>query len=385
MRSFSIALLLLGTALLGGCTETIYREVPQGTQATPTGTANGATGDTPTVPSNMTEGSPTSPIAGGGSSQGDGTTVPVAGAGTDPVTSPGTNPIFADGSSPIVSSLLDAPEGTVTGTAGAIVDCQLKLPCRWVSADTQFAVTVTNADNIATRERLSVNFSVSVLHDTQIIVGSVDAALDSAGRSNQAADMMLGEGNGNVPTNLMAGSTVAGTINYTSSASSNQLSSFVISLMDNGLPRQASLINLPIGTVTTDYADCNFILPCVWASPDGQVTITLLSAGGYASNGRLNANFQVRGTRDMMVALDAGAAAIDSNGIRYNGRTHLLGRLSGYDKLTAEAIAGIGISGAVDFFRSDSSPVSLARLSMVIYEDSPVQRWNPQFQSVPIQ
>lgn len=381
MRSLSIALLVLGTALLGGCTETIYREAPQGTQATPGGTANGATGDTPTVPSNMTGGSPTSPIAGGGFSQGNGTTVPVTG----PVTSPGTDSIFADGSSPIVSSLLDAPEGTVTGTAGAIVDCQLKLPCRWVSADTQFAVTVSNADNIATRERLSVNFSVSALHDTQIIVGSVEDALDSAGGSNKAADMMLGAGNGNVPTNLMAGSTVAGTINYTSSASSNQLSSFVISLMDNGLPRQASLINLPIGTVTTDYADCNFILPCVWASPDGEVTITLLSVGGYASNGRLNANFQVRGTRDLMVVVDAGAAAIDASGTRYNGRTHMLGRLSGYDKLTAVAIAGIGISGAVDFFRTDSSPVSLARLSMVIYEDSPVQRWNPQFQSVPIQ
>lgn len=363
--------LLLSSLLLNACGDTIVIPAAgsNGTFADQGSTTGSGTQQTS---SNMTSGTAASTTMTGTS-------------GTTNTTS-STNQIFADSSQQTTTTdLTDVPAGSVAGLTGEDVNCVNTVPCRWVSADGQYALTVTNTDNIASRDRLSVNFAVTTLHDSTLSVGSIDDAIDSASTRTKASDMVLGEGNGGTPVSITAGTKVLGTVNYADTASSNLLSHFSISILDNGLARKATLFNLPIGPVTTDYAQCNNTLPCVWASPDSQVTIKLLSVGGYAGNGRLTANFQVISTYDMDVSVDSGAEAVGNEGTRFSSRTHALGSISDFEKLTEEAIANIGIAGSVDFFRTSSIPTSLLSLDLVLFEESPTPRWNPRFVSVPVQ
>ncbi|NND89874.1 MAG: hypothetical protein HKN42_03345 [Granulosicoccus sp.] len=390
-HTFRFLIVLAGTLISSACTDTVYREIPQYQGTYPAGgnvqypyydPTQAGTGPQ-SVQSNMTtgEGVTTSPVLTGtnqmtGQNQPAATTTP---AGT-------TNTALYEDSTQIpqptgTGSLAD---GGVSGVAGQSVDCQNTVPCQWISSDRQFTVSVTNADNIASRGRLSVKFSVSAMHDTQLVIGSVDEAVDSGFNRTRVADMILAEGNGNTPVSMLSGGTVTGTVNFSESITTNSLSNFSIAILDNGMIRKATMMNLPVGPVTSDFAQCNYTLPCIWASPDQQVIITLLSVGGYTGNGRLNANFQVLGAQDMTVAMDAGATAIGDEGTRFSGRTHALATVNGYDKVTAEAIANIPISGSVDFYRTDSRPNSLVTLSIVLFEDSPAPRWNPRFDSVPV-
>ena len=87
----------------------------------------------------------------------------------------------------------------------------------------------------------------------------------------------------------------------------------------------------------------------------------------------------------MSVAVDAGATGTGDDGTRFEGRTHTLGPLNSHEKITQESIANTGTSGSVNFFRTETTPDSLALLSLVLYEDAPTPRWNPQFISVPVQ
>lgn len=386
-------LLVSSTLVLSACTDTIYREIPQNnvqpnefTPANQQPIAGGTPsvspfGNTAPVVTNMAgaDGSVTTPIA-----------PPVQ--QSIPVPTPITSGPFADGTNtagagtPTNNQDLTAVDpGTVVGFPGQAVDCQNTLPCRWISADSQFAVTATNADNIASRNRLSVNYSISTIHDTQLVTGSVDDTVDSETIRYQATDLTLAGGNGGTPVTIEAGRDTLGVINYNEEASGKSLSYWAVTLIDGGLIRKALLANLPVGPVTSDYAQCNFTLPCVWASPDGQVIITLLSVGGFAGNGRMTGNFTIRPSRDMILAADAGASAIGADGTRFGGRIHTLGSASSHEKITEEGIANIAVNGSVNFFRTENNPSSLVHLSLVLYEDSPKPRWNPRFVSVPVQ
>lgn len=382
---------LTSTLALSACTETVYREIPQYTTQpvsyTPT-TQQPTTGFTPVSP-------PANNMAGTVEPSQDTTTTspgltPVQ--PTIPAQTPTTATPFADGSNTggagtaaQTQDLSLADASTVVGIAGQTVDCQNKLPCRWISADQQLAVSATNADNIASRNRLSVSYSVSTVHDTQLLIGSIDEAVDSESIRYPVADLTLGGNNGGVPITVQAGSKIQGVVNYSDGTPSSSLSYWSVSLLDGGLLRKALFSNLPVGPITSDYAQCNNILPCVWASPDSQVTITLLSVGGFASNGRMNANYLIQTSRDMSVAVDAGASAIGDDGTQFKGLTHTVGLLNSYEKITQKSIANIPTSASVNFLRTETRPDALVHLSLVLYEDTPTPRWNPRFVSVPVQ
>jgi len=383
-------ILLSSTLVLSACTETVYREIPQYT-AQPIAYTPAAqqttTGFTTVANSNGN-------MAGAGGSVQNPTTTTPAFTPTQPTSGQTPTPTepFADGTNTNgtgtiapIQDLTLADASTVVGIAGQAVDCQNKLPCRWVSADQQMAVTATNADNIASRDRLSVSYSVSTVHDTQLLIGSFEDSIDSASIRYPVTDLTLDGGNGGVPVTVQAGKNILGVINYSEGTSNNSLSYWAVSLLDGGLLRKALFSNIPVGPITSDYAQCNVTLPCVWVSPDSQVVITLLSVGGFAGNGRMTANFQIQTGRDMNVAVDSGASAIGDDATRFEGRTHTLGLLNSHEKITQESIANIGTSGSVNFFRTETTPDSLVHLSLVLYEDAPTPRWNPRFVSVPVQ
>ena len=43
------------------------------------------------------------------------------------------------------------------------------------------------------------------------------------------------------------------------------------------------------------------------------------------------------------------------------------------------------VSAAVNFFRTTTVPGYLDELSLILYQDAPVPRWNPEFINVPIE
>jgi len=109
-----------------------------------------------------------------------------------------------------------------------------------------------------------------------------------------------------------------------------------------------------------------------------------MSVTGFGSTFRLSANFKVETTSTKVVAVDNGSTAVGIDGLRYEGRTHAIGTDTGAEKITATAIPGSQVAATIFFFRTQRMSPSLQNLSLIVYEDSPVPRWNPSFLSVPV-
>jgi len=294
--------------------------------------------------------------------------------------------VINPGAIPTSETQLLEPDAEMTvGSPGVSVDCQQTLPCRWVSDDLQFSLTVTNADNIASQSHLSINYSIETVHDTQVFVSRADDALDADGVRFKAANQILGGGNGGTPQGVIAGTPVEGTLNFDAGTTADSISNWSIAILDGGMLRNAMFTGIPVGTVTTAQADCQNIVPCVWTTPSSDVVITLQSVGGISIGSRLTANFSVETTSNLSVAVDAGSVAYGSEGTVIQARTHTFVSDTNYLKVSAPAIAGVQLFGSVNFYRTESVPTSLQLLSLVIYPDQPVPRWNPQFINVPVQ
>lgn len=351
--------------LLSACTETIIREVPADSAANSESAEDKET--SPGTGSNMIDGS-------NNTTSGENNTN--TGGSTDDATE--TPP-------PSSSILLDDPASELTiGEPGISVDCMNSLPCRWVSSDTQFALTVTSADNVATRDRLSLSYAISTTHDSTISVSSAELATDSSGVVLRSEDQTLGEGTGGTSQGLLAGDQLLGMINFNKSATSNTLSNWAVSAVDSGVIRTAEFSNIPVGSLVTTLADCNYTLPCIWTTPGNDVAISLISVGGLSINNRVSVNFSVEASSDMNIAVDEGAKATGSDGTLFKGRTLELGNMSDYRKLSAQIMARSPYFGSVHFYRTPMTPAHLDQLSLVLYQDEPVPRWNPKFINVPI-
>jgi len=292
------------------------------------------------------------------------------------------NPVLPTIPDPLAS---DPQTPVTTGSPGLTVDCQKALPCSWVSADSQFTVTVGNADNIGERGRLSIEYEITTSHDTEILVATADPAIDDAGISYEPSAVSLGNGTGGSTRGVMAGATLPASIEFDSLSNAGTLTSWTIGLSDAGLLRQPEFTNIPVGPATTEHTDCQNMLPCVWESPDGEVTITLLSTNGSGASNRLSTSFKVETVKRTVVAVDRGATAVGVDGLTYLGRTHTVGVQNGSQKITSSTLPGAFVGGTVYFSRTQAMSPSLQHLSLIIYEDSPTPRWNPQFLSVPIQ
>lgn len=353
-------IVLASCLLLSACKETIIREVTPGA-VTASNTTLGADSNMVSIP--VTGTSNTSNSTSSGTAE-------------EPAASPLT-----------VSSLLLAdPSSELTiGTPGTTVDCDNSLPCRWVSTDTQFALTVTSADNIASRDRLSLSYSVTTAHDSTVLVSAAEEAIDSASIVLRAEDQTLGEGNGGTPQGLLAGDQLRGVINFDDSTTGSSLSAWSISLLDSGAIRKPTFTGIPIGSLTTAQADCLFTLPCTWTTPNNDIAITLQSAGGISTNNRVSVNFSVEASIDMTIAVDQGSTASGSDGTLFDGRTLGLGFMTDYQKLTAAIRARSPYFGSVHFYRTQTTPAYLHQLSLIIYQDDPVPRWNPEFVNVPLE
>lgn len=218
-----------------------------------------------------------------------------------------------------------------------------------------------------------------------MVVSRVDEAVDSEGMVFRSEDQTLGAGNGGSPQGLLAGDQLQGTVNFNMSATGNTLSEWAISVIDAGVIRTATFTGIPLGSLTTAEADCNYTLPCVWTTPDNDVAITLQSAGGISIDNRISITFSLETSSDMTIAVDEGATASGSDGSLFEGRTLGLGFMTDYKKITAAVRARSPYFGSVNFYRTPSISTHLNQLSLVLYQDEPVPRWDPQFINVPLQ
>ncbi|MEE9320424.1 MAG: hypothetical protein V3U76_08265 [Granulosicoccus sp.] len=306
---------------------------------------------------------------------------------TSPVTpaTTGSSDVISDEYQPIpLTNLAQTDDGSVVGDSGRRANCRQTLPCRWISADDSFSITATSADNTGSLGHLSINYRVDTLHDSSVVLGNSPAAIGAGGTTFTITEQALGTGNGIAPVAIEAGLPILGSLTYERAANDNSLAEWALTVLDNGMIREAKFTNLPLGPITTETAACNNTLPCIWASADKSVVITLLSAGGFSSTGRLTVNLTIETTADTRIALDAGATALASDGTVLDGRTHRLGTLNGYEQLTITSLAGTAVGAAVSFNRTQTQPVHLRQLSVVVYENTPTPRWNPTFENVPV-
>lgn len=381
-RTFGMISLALFT--ITACSETIIREIPaesqdvsssEQTPLTPLTTANGQT-------SGQTTASTISTTTASGQSS---TNTPVTPPNTlldDTIEATQETPSVVAATSLI--NLADTQDGAIVGLPGMAVDCTNTIPCRWISEDEGFSVTVTNVDNIASLGRLAIQFRVNTLHDTSVSLSTSPRATDSEGVAYTVASQSLGLGNGISPSSLIAGIPITGALEYASGAEATTIAIAGISALDNGYLRDAAFLNLPVGSVQLASVDCALSLPCTLELPDEQSSITLLSAGGFSTTGSLVANFIVEVSSDTMVALDGGATAFGDEGTVFEGRTHTLGTEHNYAKVSQLARAGASLPGTVNFSRTGTRPLTLDQLHLILYKDSPVPRWNPTFSNVPL-
>jgi len=273
----------------------------------------------------------------------------------------------------------------VIGDPGEIVDCDLKLPCRWLGEDEDFTLTVGNVGNTGSLGRLSILYTLSTSHDSEMMLGNGSSALAPGGAEFNLIQQVLGDSNGIIAQSVLAGETLTGSATYDRESDSGTLAGWTLTIIDNGLPRTVGFINLPIDIPDTLAVNCAGVLPCQWQSSLKDATLTLVAVGGYSANGRLNVNFNLETTRDMDIVLAAGASAIGSLGEKFDGRTHGLGIETGFAEVTASITSGVVLPGNVSFFRTSTAPTALNSLDLVLYEDAPIPRWNPQFINLPTQ
>ena len=280
---------------------------------------------------------------------------------------------------------IEPPQEPVIGAPGASVDCQQTVPCSWVSEDSQFTVTITNTDNIGVRGRLVIQYHVTSLHDTEVQIISTEPAVDVNGNSYAANSLTFGDSIAGFSQAILAGAELQASIEFDQTSEADTLSSWSIGLSDSGVIRSPNFTNIKIGPFTSIDADCQNTLPCVWQTPSGDATITLLSVSGLGAINQLTTNFTIQTDRETVVAVDTGASAVDIDNQVYTGRTHGVGVETSFDKLTVATTAGATVSASIFFSRTPSVSTELRELSLIVYEDLPIPRWNPRFISVPVQ
>jgi len=278
---------------------------------------------------------------------------------------------------------------TVIGEPGQTADCAETVPCRWVSADGGFAVTVTRADNTGRDGRLELQLEITSTHDTTLDASLATDAIDNSGRRTAPVRVTLGDNRNSGAVELPAGQVLAARIDFDAAAFGTHLPDWNVRLNDNGSARQATFANLPHGPMTGPTIDCGGVLPCIWTSDDLTTTVALVVAGGFASARRLHVDFRVSVTEPL--ALLAGpetvATAASGGGIGTAGRFEVRAlRLGGTVVDDSEGVtisAGAPVAGRVDFFRTVATPAMLATLALDLYRDAPVPRWRPSFANVP--
>lgn len=387
-KTFIISALLV----LSGCTETIYQTAPEPNMQTSNGSATANTGiqNDPiatTVPGNTAASIASNDAIDSNPVTSTDTPTPVTSVDMTSVENAGvvTAEVNAQVTDLAVNSAIPSQVPAVTGDPGDIVDCDLQLPCRWVATDEDFMLTVGSVDNTGALDRLSVNYTVTTAYDSELLLGNGSTALEPGGSSFSLVQQSLGSGNSIKAQAVLAGEEVVGSALYNRASESTTLAGWTLTIIDNGLPRTIGFTNLPVGPSNAAAVNCADVLPCLWASTDKDVTITLVAVGGYTANGRLNVNFNVVSERDIDIVLDAGATAVGKKEGAFEGRTHSLGTQSGFAEVTVTAAAGQSVPGSVSFFRTPETPGSLKSLDLVIYESAPTPRWNPTFINLPTQ
>jgi len=391
MQNIQNRLFIFATLIfLSACTETIYQPYPvtdtaQGSSTLSTNVLNDQTGSTSTPGNLAAVNAATNTIESDKFESLSGTA-----AQTSTDNAIGSAGVVTAEVNAAIASAAGSSESTVytpavIGEPGDIVDCSYQLPCRWIAANEDFTLTVGNVGNTGTLDRLSVQYTVSTSYDTELLLGNGSTALAPGGAAFNLIQQSLGDGNGITAQAVLAGVNVKGFATYDRTSASNKLAGWTLTIIDNGLPRTVGLINLPIDMPDTLAVNCAGVLPCQWESSLEDATITLIAVGGYTANGRLNVNFNLQATRDMDVVLGAGASAIGALGEQFEGRTHGLGAETGFADVTASISGGAILPGNVSFFRTAQPPTTLNSLDLVIYEDAPIPRWNPQFVNLPTQ
>lgn len=270
----------------------------------------------------------------------------------------------------------------IEGRAGAVVDCEGLLPCRWLSGDGGLMVTATRVENSGATGGLEVDYRVEATRSASVSLGGSSSATDIGGAVLIPISRELDDTRGETPIDIAVSRGINGSVGYDEAAALS-LSRWSVSLMDSGFARNAVFLDLPVGRADSAPGECEFILPCTWTSADGLASVTLTVAGGIVAESRLSVGLEIETATNLILALD-GTDAIGSDGTRFQSRSMTLGNDSHYQLVTGESIEGVSMGAHVDFLRVATQPQSLRQLTLDLYRDEPVPRWDIRFEDVPL-
>lgn len=297
-----------------------------------------------------------------------------------PATDSSSTQLAEDGTNRFVTS--DEEPVGIEGFPGSVVDCEISLPCSWLSSDGGLTVTASRVENSGATGGLEIDYRVRATRATAVSLGGNSTATDASGAVLVPSSRELDGSRGQVPVDIAVARSIHGSVGYAEAATIG-LTSWSISLLDNGFAREAVFLNLPVGRAESVPGECEFKLPCTWISADGLATVTLTVAGGLIGESRLSVGVEIETVTDLQLALD-GTTAIGEDGTRFQSRLMSLGTNSHYELVTAESIAEIALGAHVDFLRVATQPMSLKELTLDLYRDEPVPRWDISFRDVPL-
>ena len=286
-------------------------------------------------------------------------------------------PEFASSVSPLLS---DGPPQQNGGNR----DCLNTVPCTWTDASQQATVTITRADNTATRSRLAIDYKISTLHDTNLLITqSSDPTLSNESELSSSELIFAGDSVSSPHPNA-AGEEIAGTVIFGNGTNADFISSWQLSFLDSGIQRTASFSSVPIGTRARFQADCESTLPCSWTDEKRSIDVTLLKARAQQGNEGIVLTFAIRTQLEETVFVVPGSTAVATDDTVLEALEHSLNGLQSLDELSSVIEPGTQLMGSIAFLPTATPPEALDVLQLKLHNDSTDPHWNPRFINVPL-
>lgn len=283
----------------------------------------------------------------------------------------------------LVSTTLPILSDELSQLNGDIQNCLDTVPCTWTSSDQQAAVTIIRADNIATRSRLAIDYKITTLHDSSLLITQSSKASLSDGIELTSNEIIFADESISSPKQITAGNELTGVAIFNDSADSHSINSWNLTFLDGGTQRASSFTTIPIGTRAQYQADCEMILPCSWTDPERSMDITLINVTPQQATQGMELSFEIRTAFAETVFIKTGSTALGLNEIALDALGHSLGTLNSLDTLSMTTEPNNQLIGSINFYPTTAIPQGLEWLQLKMHNASNSPHWNPRFINVP--
>ncbi|MBX2839880.1 MAG: hypothetical protein KTR35_23690 [Gammaproteobacteria bacterium] len=290
---------------------------------------------------------------------------------------------------PVEQPLEDAAPND--NSALRFANCDLEIPCDWFSLDLAIEVSIVNVYADPLTNRLEVQYTLTTTHDTSLRWLATATAVDSVGQVYALASTRL-DTTGEIlsddqEVDLLAGIglTITQTFQQSPAHSTRSIARLTINILEGGTKHRIGYLDLPLGADTGEEVDCANRTPCVWESANGEFHVTILSADGLSSGGRLTVRYEVEAFENIVIQSDPGSIAVGNDGTTFEPKFHKLGDEEDYLPFETNLFSGEAIPGSQSYFRhANRDATMLRKLSLKLSQIGAPQAGSPVYINVPL-